>query len=83
VVEVALVDDRFEAPELTVPAGTVVRFVNRGGNWHSVAAFDGSFASGRLEPGQSYEVVLDQAGEVRILCQHHALRGMVGRIVVQ
>jgi plastocyanin len=83
VVEVALVDDRFDAPDLNVAAGTTVRFVNRGANWHSVAAFDGSFTSGRLEPGETFEVRLEQPGEVRILCQHHALRGMVGRVVVE
>jgi plastocyanin len=82
VVEVSLLDDRFEAPELSVTTGTTVRFVNRGANWHSVAAFDGSFESGRLEPGETFEVRFDAPGEVRILCQHHTLRGMVGRVVV-
>ncbi|MDQ3411320.1 MAG: multicopper oxidase domain-containing protein [Chloroflexota bacterium] len=82
VIEVAMLDDRFEAPELTVAAGTTVRFVNRGANWHNVAAFDGSFDSGRLEPGSSFEVRFESAGDVRFLCQHHAMRGMVGRVMV-
>ncbi|MDQ3695086.1 MAG: multicopper oxidase domain-containing protein [Chloroflexota bacterium] len=82
VIEVALLDDRFEAPDLTVTVGTTLRFVNRGANWHSVAAFDGSFASGRMEPGSSFEIRLDTLGEVRFLCQHHAMRGMVGRVMV-
>ena len=81
--EIALLDDRFDAPDLTVAAGTTVRFVNRGANWHSVAAFDGSFTSGRLEPGETFEVQFEQPGEVRLLCQHHALRGMVGRVTVE
>ncbi len=63
-------------------AGTTVRFVNRGANWHNVAAFDGSFDSGRLEPGSSFEVRFESAGDVRFLCQHHAMRGMVGRVMV-
>lgn len=83
VVEIALVDDRFDAPDLSVAAGTTVRFVNRGANWHNVAAFDGSFTSGRLEPGESFEVRLAAPGEVRFLCEHHALRGMVGRLTVE
>ncbi|MDP9357430.1 MAG: multicopper oxidase domain-containing protein [Chloroflexota bacterium] len=83
VVEVALVDDRFEPNALTVPVGTTVTFVNRGANWHSVAAYDGSFESGRLEPGQSFSVTFDAPGAHRFICQHHALRGMVGRITVQ
>ena len=81
-VEIAMLDDRFDPPELTVAAGTTVRFVNRGANWHSVAAFDGSFESGRVEPGSSFTVRLDVPGEYDIICKHHGLRGMVGRITV-
>ena len=81
-VEIALLDDRFDPPELTVAAGTTLRFVNRGANWHSVAAFDGSFDSGRVDPGGSFAVRLDQPGEYRIICKHHGLRGMVGRVIV-
>ena len=82
-VEVTIVDDRFEPNNLTVPAGTTVRFVNRGANWHSVAAFDGSFESGRIEAGASFSVRLDKPGTYQYICQHHALRGMAGRITVQ
>jgi plastocyanin len=82
-VEIALLDDRFDPPELTVAAGTTLRFVNRGANWHSVVAFDGSFDSGRVDPGGSFAVRLDQPGEYRIICKHHGLRGMVGRITVE
>jgi plastocyanin len=81
-VEIAMLDDRFDPPELTVAAGTTLRFVNRGANWHSVAAFDGSFDSGRVDPGRSFAVRLDVPGEYRIICKHHGLRGMVGRVVV-
>jgi plastocyanin len=81
-VEIALLDDRFDPPELTVAAGTTLRFVNRGANWHSVAAFNGSFDSGRVDPGSAFEVRLDVPGEYDIICKHHGLRGMVGRIVV-
>ncbi len=81
-VEIALVDDRFDPPELTIPVGTTVRFVNRGANWHSVAAFDGSFDSGRVDPGSSFAVRLDVPGVYDIICKHHGLRGMVGRITV-
>ncbi len=82
-VGVTIVDDRFEPNNITVPAGTTLRFVNRGANWHSVAAFDGSFESGRIEAGASFAVRLDKPGTYQYLCQHHALRGMGGRITVQ
>jgi plastocyanin len=81
-VEIAMVDDRFDPPELTVAAGTTLRFVNRGANWHSVAAFDGSFDSGRVDPESSFAVRLDVPGVYDIICKHHGLRGMVGRITV-
>jgi FtsP/CotA-like multicopper oxidase with cupredoxin domain/plastocyanin len=81
-VEIALLDDRFEPPELIVAAGTTLRFVNRGANWHSVAAFDGSFDSGRVDPGSSFEVRLDVPGVYDIICKHHGLRGMIGRVIV-
>ena len=82
VVEIALVDDRFDPPELTVMAGTTLNFINRGANWHSVATFDGSFDSGRVDPGSSFSVRLDVPGVYDLICKHHGLRGMVGRIVV-
>ena len=82
VVEVVLLDDRFDPPELTVAAGTTLRFVNRGANWHSVAAFDGSFDSGRVDPGGSFEVRLDTPGVYEYLCKHHGLRGMLGKVTV-
>ncbi len=82
-VEVALLDDRFEPPALTVAPGTLVRFVNKGANWHSVAAFDGSFDSGRIDPGGSFEVRLDAPGTVKFICKHHGLRGMVGQVTVE
>jgi plastocyanin len=81
-VEIAMVDDRFDSPELTVAAGTTLRFVNRGANWHSVAAFNGSFDSGRVDPGGTFAVRLDVPGAYDIICKHHGLRGMVGRITV-
>jgi plastocyanin len=81
-VEIAMLDDRFDPPELTAPAGTTVRFFNRGANWHSVAAFDGSFDSGRVDPEGSFAVRLDVPGVYDIICKHHGLRGMVGRITV-
>jgi len=82
IVEIAMLDDRFDPPELTIAAGTTLRFVNRGANWHSVAAFDGSFDSGRVDPGGSFEVRLDTPGDYQFICKHHGLRGMLGRVTV-
>ncbi len=81
-VEIAMVDDRFDPNNVTVPAGTTVAWVNKGRDWHSVAAFDGSFESGRLAPGESFSWQLDKPGVYQYLCKHHALQGMTGQITV-
>jgi plastocyanin len=81
-VEVALLDDRFGEKLIEVKAGTTLRFVNKGGHLHSVAAADGSFASDGLHAGDAYEVTLDTPGEYRIICKQHALRGMAAKVLV-
>jgi FtsP/CotA-like multicopper oxidase with cupredoxin domain/plastocyanin len=81
-VEIAMVDDRFEPPDLVVTAGTTVTWVNRGADWHSVAAFDGSFESQKLAPGETFSARLDRPGVYQYLCKHHGLQGMLGRVTV-
>jgi plastocyanin len=77
-----MVDDRFAPPDLVVAAGTTVTWVNRGADWHSVAAFDGSFASDQVAPGQTFSHTFTTPGTYKFLCRHHGRQGMVGRIVV-
>ncbi len=81
-VEISLVDDRIVPPALTVVHGTTVTWVNRGADWHSVAAFDGGFESDQLAPGQTFVHEFDRPGSFRYLCKHHAMQGMLGRIEV-
>ena len=80
--EIAMVDDRFEPNTLTVPAGTTVTWVNRGADWHSVAAYDGGFESPKLATGETFAVRLDRPGLHRYICKHHGLQGMLGRVTV-
>ena len=80
--EVAMVDDRFEPNSLEVPAGTTVTWVNKGGDWHSVAAYDGSFESRKLAYGETFSVRFDTPGLYQYICKHHGLQGMMGRITV-
>ena len=81
-VEISLVDDRIVPPSLTVVRGTTVTWINHGADWHTVSAFDGSFASGQLAPGQTYQHRFDRPGDYQYLCQHHLMQGMIGRLVV-
>ncbi|HLU34478.1 MAG TPA: multicopper oxidase domain-containing protein [Thermomicrobiales bacterium] len=80
--QVTLVDDRFDPVELTVVQGTTVTWTNKGANFHSLKAYDGSFDSGKLAPGESYSYTFDQPGLFPYICSHHGLQGMIGQVVV-
>lgn len=81
--EIAMLDDRFDPTLVTVPTGTTVTWVNKGADWHSVAAFDGSFESSKIPPGGSFSVRLETAGTYKYLCKHHGMQGMIATIVVE
>jgi plastocyanin len=78
-----MVDDRFVPASVTVPAGTTLTWLNTGANWHSVAAYDGSFESVKIPTGGSFSVVLSQPGTYQYICKHHGLQGMIGTVVVE
>lgn len=79
---IELLDDRFSPPTLTVKAGTTVTFVNKGANFHTVTAKDGSFGSGLMAPGDTYTVTFDTLGSFRYICRQHARHGMIGTVEV-
>jgi plastocyanin len=81
-VVIAMLDDRFEPNAVEVAAGTTITWVNEGTNWHSVAAYDGSFESPKLATGESYSTRLDEPGLYQYICKHHGLQGMLGRVTV-
>jgi len=82
VAEIAMVDDRFEPKVLTVKAGTTVVWTNKGADWHSIAAFDGSFESAQVASGESFSHTFDTPGTYQFICRHHGRQGMIGQIVV-
>ena len=79
---VAMVDDRFDPVAATVPVGTMVVWQNNGRNWHSIAAFDGSFESGKIQPGESFAYQFSETGTYQYICKHHGMQGMLGTITV-
>ena len=81
-VTVLMLDDHFEPRNVQVSAGATVTFVNRGANWHTVAAIDQSFESGQINPGESFSVTLDSPGMITYICKHHLRHGMSGTIEV-
>ncbi len=81
-VSIAMEDDRFDPKTITIAAGTTVTWTNTGGDWHSVAAFDGSFESDQIAPGDSYSYTFTTPGEYSYICKHHGRQGMIGKIIV-
>src|SRR5688500_19228561 len=66
--EVQVIDFAFEPAAVTVPAGATVTWTNTGGRPHTVTADDGSFDSGRLDPGEQFSQTVDQPGAFAYLC---------------
>jgi plastocyanin len=79
---ISMVDDRFEPVALEIPAGSTVTWVNNGADWHSVAAYDGSFESEKIAPGESFSHAFPEPGTYKFICKHHGLQGMIGEITV-
>ena len=78
--EVLVVDFAFEPATVTVPAGATVTWTNTGSRPHTVTADDGSFDSGRLDPGEQFSQTFDQPGTFTYHCGFHP--EMQGSIVV-
>jgi plastocyanin len=79
-VEISVVDFAFEPGTVSVPAGTTVTWTNTGSRPHTVTADDGSFDSGRLDPGEQFSQTFDQPGTFTYHCGFHP--EMQGSIVV-
>src|SRR5215212_1447944 len=79
-VEVQVIDFAFEPGTITVPAGTTVTWTNTGSRPHTVTADDGSFDSGRLDPGEQFSQTFEQPGTFTYHCGFHP--EMQGSIVV-
>lgn len=83
-VEVEMLDNVFAPRILRVPVGGSVEWINGGRNFHDVTADDGSFASGDLAPGDSFETRFDEEGAFAFHCSYHGSpgAGMTGLVVV-
>src|SRR5579859_7774898 len=81
-VTVSMLDDSFSPAELTVTPGTTVHFVNAGLHKHTVTADDGSFDSGQLASGKSFDQTFTKVGDVPLYCANHGDKGGVGMSMV-
>lgn len=77
---VEVVDHRKVPPEISVAVGTTVAWNNRGAEWIRVAALDGGFDPGRIEPGSTFVHRFTRPGAWHYICENHAIAGTTGRI---
>jgi len=72
--------NRFLRPEVSVPAGTTLWWVNLDPEIHDVVALDLSVQSPLIHPGQSWSHTFDAPGTYAYVCDLHA--NMDGVVVV-
>jgi len=71
-------DDFFQPKIVRVAGGTEIVWENNGRNPHNVTADDGSFRSGTLAKGDSFEHTFDTPGVYRFTCTFHGQKGGIG-----
>jgi plastocyanin len=80
--DVKMIDNAFEAKDITVNVGDTVAWENAGQIAHTATATAGAdFDSGSVAPGETYEWTAKKAGTVSYVCTFHP--GMEGTITVQ
>jgi plastocyanin len=76
--------DNFFAPtSITIQVGGSVTWSNDGQSAHTVTANDGSFDSGNLDPGQSFNHTFTEPGTFAYFCEYHRSLGQEGTVTVQ
>ena len=70
-VEVQVIDFAFEPAMVMIAPGTTVTWTNAGERPHTVTADDGSFDSGRLDPGEQFSFTFDAVGTFSYVCGFH------------
>lgn len=75
---VKIVDYTFKPKRVEIPQGTVVKWVNRGSEVHTVTSTSGKFDSGEIAPGESFKRRFKQTGVFKYFCEiHPEMRGRV------
>ena len=74
-------DFDFSPPELTIPAGSKVTWINKDEEPHRVAESDDKFHSGALDTDEHFTHVFKSAGKFEYFCTLHPR--MTGHIVVR
>jgi hypothetical protein len=80
-----MLDSCFDGTAHFAPAGSVLTISNDGALPHSYTSVDGSFTSGELTPGGTYELTIDEPGIYEVFCSLHGTadgQGMAGVLMV-
>jgi len=77
---ITLMDDYLVPGSLYIPAGTTVRFTNRGRHHHTTTC-DWVWESGEIKPGQSFSLTFTRPGRYYFYCRLHP-KWMSGAIIV-
>ena len=78
-------DNEFDPTEIEVESGTTITWTNNGDLPHTVTAVNGSFESGTMEPGDTFETTFNAAGQYSYYCEFHGDAdggGMAGVVTV-
>ena len=82
---VSMLDSCFSGTAHFAPTETTITISNDGALPHTFTAVDGSFDSGQLQPGETFELTIDQPGVFEVFCTLHGTaqgQGMAGVLVV-
>jgi plastocyanin len=80
--EIAMVDISFDPADITVAVGASLVWTNEGAIEHTTTADDGSWDSGVVAPGESFDFTLDEPGTYTYVCEIHP-SVMQGTITVE
>jgi plastocyanin len=83
---ISIQDNCFQGTAHIVDPGSTLTVTNEGQTPHDLTAADGSFASGLLEPGESFELTVDRGGVIPFYCTIHGSAtgsGMAGVLFVE
>ena len=78
--DVVIKNFQFQPQELTVKTGTTVEWKNEDIVPHTVTADDGSFRSGKINPGKTWKLTAKAAGTFNYTCTPHP--NMHGKLTV-
>ena len=73
-------DQSFYPPQTSVPSGSTVFWTNDDSTQHTVTSDEGSFDSGPISPGDTFDNTFDTSGEFGYHCAIHPF--MTGVVIV-